>query len=112
MLKRAVFLGGTILFLVTFAQAATLTWDYPTGAAVAKFRAYRLQSSECTNTALFQPIGDIPSFSRTLVDNVPLPGLPYCYLVKAVDATGIESPPSNVALFMLQLFTPTNLQVK
>ncbi len=92
---------GVVIFRIAADRVAAnenphkvvLTWKPPLpkpGSAVASYNIYRNQPD-----GSFKPIASVTS--PGYVDHDVKSGATYQYFVKAVDATGHESPPSNPA---------------
>lgn len=113
MLKRTVFF--TLLLMLyhmsVFAASVTLTWDYTQGTTLATgFAVYR-----ATGTAAATKIATIGTVTtKTYTDTTVIAGGTYTWTVRAFDATGAESAPSNAVTFQVPIpppAAPTNLQI-
>jgi fibronectin type 3 domain-containing protein len=73
--------------------AVDLSWDAPSSSAdpVAGYNIYRAPSGSTT----FQLLNSSADSLLTYVDSTVQNGLTYVYMVESVDASGVESIPSN-----------------
>jgi hypothetical protein len=71
-----------------------LSWDAPAGSAdpVAGYNVYRSPGGAST----YQLLNSLVDTLTTYVDSTVQSGLAYNYIVESVDASGVESAPSNV----------------
>jgi fibronectin type 3 domain-containing protein len=78
---------------VVAAHSVTLTWDAPVSSPdpVAGFNVYRTSSGGTSYQLLNTGLDSL----TTYVDYAVQSGLTYTYLVRSVDAQGVESAPSN-----------------
>ncbi len=90
-------LSGTVVAAVSY--TVNLSWDAPTSSAdpVAGYNIYRSPSGSSTY-ALLNSAGDT---ATTYVDSTVQTGLTYDYIVDSVDASGVESVPSNMIVVSL-----------
>ena len=106
-MKRIVILIS-LLLVAGYVQAASvmLQWDYTQGTDTAtQFKVYSQISTTCTSTWAVIAMVAVPT--QTYTDSMLSAGLVYCYRITAVDAAGLESPPSNVVMFQVQETRPT-----
>ena len=84
-------LSGTGLSVT---HSVTLTWDPPSSSTdpVANFSVYRASGGSTS----YQSIGSTPASQTTYVDNTVVSGQTYDYVVRSVDASGVQSSPSNM----------------
>jgi hypothetical protein len=76
------------------AHSVTLTWDAPVSSPdpVANYAVYRASGGSTS----YQSLGSTPANQTTYVDNAVVSGQTYDYVVRSVDASGVQSSPSNV----------------
>ena len=108
-MRAALFLIVALLAsLLTGAEAGTvnLAWDYVQGSDPAVgFNVYRQTS--CSGVFIRLNSGLLPLTPLMFVDTtIPLAGGLFCWQVKAQDALGSESTPSNVLSFSVPQATP------
>lgn len=114
-LAKSVLLCALLLGLPLVAQAGSnnLTWDaYIQGSDPAvSFTLRHLVSTTCTDLTQFAVLATGIPVTATTYQDANLPGnLSYCYSLRAVDAHGVESDPSNTAVAtMPQVAGPVNL---
>jgi len=89
-------LSGTV---VAASYTVNLSWDAPTSSAdpVAGYDIYRSPVGSSTY-ALMNSSGDT---ATTYVDSTAQTGLTYDYIVDSVDASGVESVPSNMIVVII-----------
>jgi hypothetical protein len=82
------------------AHSVGLNWEAPTSSPdpVAGFNIYRTLGSGSP-----QLLNSTPITTTTYVDNSVASGSTYAYAVESVDASGVQSPPSN----QIQVTVPT-----
>ncbi|MGA7523649.1 MAG: fibronectin type III domain-containing protein [Acidobacteriaceae bacterium] len=79
--------------------AIRLTWSAPVGSDPAvSYNVYRELSAGAVG---FAQINTSPVVAVTYTDNAVQPGESYTYVVRAMDAEGEESDPSNSATFTI-----------
>ena len=91
--------GGTVVVNLTgtgtaSAYAVDLTWNAPTGSTdpVAGYNVYRAPS----NTTTYALLNSSPETETAYVDSTVVSGQIYDYIAESVDASGVESSPSNI----------------
>jgi fibronectin type 3 domain-containing protein len=74
--------------------AVNLSWEAPTSSAdpVAGYNVYRAPSS----TTTYALLNSSPETESSYVDSTVVSGQTYDYIAESVDASGVESIPSNV----------------
>lgn len=81
----------------SFAYRVGLAWDYPASerSALSAFKIYR-----STNGGPFTFVGTVPSNQLSYSENGLNEGISYTYQATALGKTGVESIPSNQALYV------------
>jgi fibronectin type 3 domain-containing protein len=74
--------------------AVNLSWEAPTSSAdpVAGYNVYRAPS----NTTTYALLNSSPETETAYVDSTVVSGQIYDYIAESVDASGVESSPSNI----------------
>jgi hypothetical protein len=78
----------------------SLTWDAPTSSTdpVASYNVYRSPSGSSS----YQLLGSVSDTQLAYMDANVQNGQTYDYIVESVDASGVESVPSNMASVVIQ----------
>jgi len=119
-LRALAYLLAAIMLLVALlafwvgAQAAetTLAWDVVPGSALT--RIFQRRAPDCGNAALYTPIADVPVPTSQYTLRELEDGGTYCWLVRAVDAAGLQGQPSYVIGYTVPapaLKAPTQLRL-
>lgn len=108
------FIALLLAWTPLLAAQAKLAWDAPSfGAPPVGYNVYRSTTQGVlgakVNTAL---ITTLPTSSAPFIDStVPNTGQRFFYVVRAVNAAGVEGPVSNEVFFVEGAGPPVNLRV-
>ena len=110
----SLFALSTLLLCLSRAQSAetTLAWDVVPGSSLT--RIFQRRAPDCGNAALYTPIADVPVPTNQYTLRELEDGGTYCWLVRAVDAAGLQGQPSYVIGYTVPapaLTAPTQLRL-
>jgi len=105
---------STLLLFLSRAQSAetTLAWDVVPGSTLT--RIFQRRAPDCGQAGQYTAVADVPAPTAQVTLRELEEGGTYCWLVRAVDAAGLQGQPSYVIGYTVPapaLKAPTQLRM-